>query len=229
MRGANVVVLLEDTEKYLAAQETRIADEELPPNLDWRTDLQRAKRFHKEQMIWLQSLQANTDRLVSFWTDEVQSKSAFASQVTLAGLQIMFAINGAIAVAALTGLQSPTTQPEKHVFVAALICAAIGLILTGAAHWAYAETLQHYASSIKAELAESQSFHKMTVLYRYMGRLKTFKRSRFVMYASILWLGGICSPAWPSWSAQSSSSPKFRLALLLRCTAASVTFTPPSR
>jgi hypothetical protein len=30
----------------------------------------------------------------------------------------------------------------------------------------------------------------MTVLYRYMGRLKTFKRSRFVMYASILWLGG---------------------------------------
>jgi hypothetical protein len=188
MRGANVAILVEDIERYLATQEARIASEEVPPHFDWHTDLRSAKRFHKEQMISLRSLQANTDRLVAFWTDEVQSKSAFASQVTLAGLQIMFAINGAIAVGALTALQARPAGPEKYVFIAALICAAIGLILTGAAHWAYAETLQHYASSIKAELAESQSFHKMKVLYRYMRRLKTFKRSGFVMYASILWL-----------------------------------------
>lgn len=156
-------------------------------DFDWQTDLSAAEKLHKRHLQWVEDTTETVDRLYKFWEDAVREKGELATKITLAGLQIMFAINGALALGAVNALTSGS-QPHKSLYAVALSASAVGILLTGAAHWALAVTLAGYTNVIKAALAHRPSMKKLMVLHRFNKHLKTFRRSSYLLNAAIGWV-----------------------------------------
>lgn len=152
----------------------------------FRDDLRRGRILHKENLIEHEYFIQRVSQKYLYLEDIGKTDKEYAIKVTLAAFQINFAINSAVAIAALNGIFNGS--PSKFLSLLSLACSIVGIVLTGASHWLLAEKLTKRADLVKQHLSGDRSLARLKVLAEDP-RLQPGRWDDLITRCSIAWTG----------------------------------------
>lgn len=187
-----IAPILRNIEEYLDIRQKGIEKETLEAGVDWARDLYLAKSAHKYYLDFSQKVEFDHKAYIEYWKTICSNGIAAGEKLSLAGLNTIYLVHGAVAVGSLNALASKGNLPTANIVAAAkfaMPCALAGIGLVGVGQIIVARYLTEMSSRVAGKLVGTVTNRRARSFSRYWSKYQ--KRTGLwgdrLIYGSVVW------------------------------------------